>query len=354
MGCAQVFGVFLALLSAAVTPLLHQCVAAPAHFWLSADAVAPAGPNVPTNISIVQGTVGSLAIWGRPETDKKLRNVSLNLVALSAGVDFVDSSITVYNDAGGGKQRYEYTSDASSSPALESEESLFEVQINGQADSIELLQGYSLSSSAANIKGVGDQCVGAETGCVIAGDGLPAWLIATVDYNAIVGGPVTEVHLQIGEHGINHESLVSGDYDLNGVVDNDDFNEVQTNFSSTVNLWLDGSGNGRVDVADFTIWRDNLGSVSAFEVASLSSVRFGADTIDGVDEPIYDAGTDRDVTLAMDDPDATITIVPLPPIQAAPIQAAPVSVPEPTSICLLLFSVAGPGGFRLRASSLRR
>jgi len=177
------------------------------------------------------------------------------------------------------------------------------------------------------------------------------------------------VQLQIGEHGINHESLVSGDYDLNGVVDNDDFNEVQTNFSSTVNLWLDGSGNGRVDVADFTIWRDNLGSVSAFEVASLSSVRFGADTIDGVDEPIYDAGTDRDVTLAMDDPDATITIVPLPPIQAAPIQAAPiqaapiqaapiqaapVSVPEPTSICLLLFSVAGPGGFRLRASSLRR
>lgn len=322
-GLAVVLSVFLALMS-------HKSLAAPAHFWLSDEGVSPDGPNVAANISIEEGTVGTLYIWGRPESGKKLRNISLNLVALQAGIDFIDSSITMHNDAGGGIQRYEYTSDNGSSPALESEETFFQVDTLGQADSIELLQGYSLSASAANVKGVGNQCVDAETGCVLAGDGLPAWLIATVDYNAIVGGPVTSVHLQIGEHGINHESLVSGDYDLNGVVDNDDLTEVQTNFSSTTNLWPDGNGNGRVDAADYTIWQDNLGSVSAFEAASLTSVRFGADTVDGSDEPIYDAATDRDVTLAKDDPDAIITMF-------TPLQAAQAAVPEPTSIALICY-----------------
>ncbi len=324
---------FLAVvLSAIIAQMSHESIAAPAHFWLSDDGFSPAGPNIATNISIEEGTVGSLYIWGRPETGKKLRNISLNLVTLQAGIDFIDSSITMHNDAGGGIQRYEYTSDASSSPALESEETFFQVDTLGQADSIELLQGYSISASSASVKGVGNQCVGAETGCVLAGDGLPAWLIATVDYNAIVGGPVTSVHLQIAEHGINHESLVPGDYDLNGVVDTDDFNELQTHFSSTTNLWPDGNGNGRIDVADYTYWQDNLGSVSAFEAASLTSVRFGADTIDGADEPIYDAATDHDVTLAMDDPDAIITMT-------SPLQATHV-VPEPSSLSLFcLFSL---------------
>ena len=309
----------------------HQSMAAPAHFWISDEGVSPDGPNIATNISSDEGTIGTLYIWARPETDKKLRNISLKLVALQAGIDFIDSSIAVFNDAGGGVQRYEYTSDASSTPPIVSKKTFFQVDTLGQADSIKSLQGFSLSASSASFKGVGNQCVGAETGCVLAGDGLPAWLIASVDYNAIVGGPVTSVHLQVGEHGIQHESLVSGDYDLNGVVNTDDFNEVQTNFSSTSNLWPDGNGNGRIDAADYTIWQDNLGLVSVSEAGSLTSVRFGADTTDGVDEPIYNAATDRQVTLAMDDPDATITMV-------SPLQALQVSVPEPTSLSLLLLS----------------
>jgi len=321
--------VLAVVLSAGLAQLSPESMAAPAHFWLSDDGISPAGPNIATNINIEEGTVGTLYIWGRPETGKKLRNISLNLVTLQAGIDFIDNSITMVNDVGGGIQRYEYTSDATSSPALESEETFFQVDTLGQADSIELLQGFSITASSASVKGVGNQCVGAETGCTLAGDGLPAWLIATVDYNAIVGGPETSVYLQIGEHGINHESLVPGDYDLNGVVDMDDFNEVQTNFSSTTNLWPDGNGNARVDAADYTLWQDNLGSVSAFESASLTSVRFGADTIDGIDEPIYNATTDREVTLAMDDPDAIITMT-------SPLQATRV-VPEPSTLSLLCF-----------------
>ncbi|MEM8946518.1 MAG: hypothetical protein AAGD11_15200 [Planctomycetota bacterium] len=304
--------------------------AAPAHFWITDNAVTPHGPDTPTDISIEEGLTGTLYIWGRAETGKKLRNFSLNLVAMQAGVDFIDGTYTVQNDAGNGLSRYEYTSDSSSAPAINSEESLFDVRFNSQTDAVEGLQGYSITDSSATIRGAGGTCVDSETGCITATDGQPAWLIASVEYNAVIGGPVTELHLQIGKNGVNHESLVSGDYDYNGVVDTDDFNQVTSNFSSTLNLWADGNGSGLVDAADYTIWRDHLGSVSEFEVSSLTSVRFGADTSDGVDEPIYNGDTDKETTLAMDDPDATITITAAGPIEALQ------SVPEPSSAVLLL------------------
>lgn len=322
--------VLVLMVSAAQTSL-----AAPAHFWISDESVSTDGPEDATNISITQGEIGSLHIWGRPETGKKLRNISLNLVAMQAGIDFIDASITIHNDVGNGRERFEYISDSTSTPALESEETLFDVGVSGQADSIELLQGYTISSSSADIQGFGDQCVGGELGCVIAGDGEPAWLIASVEYNAIVGGPVTQLFLQIGEHGINHESLVDGDYDRNGVVDSDDLAEAQSHFFSTTNLWPDGNDDGRVDAADYTVWRDNLGSVSEFESASLTSVRFGPDDKDdGFPEPIYNGTTDRDVTLVLDDPDATITIT-------APLLAEQTTVPEPTTLGLMLISLLG-------------
>lgn len=314
---------------------------APAHFWITDDNVTPHGPDTATNIGITEGEIGTLYVWARAETGKKLRNISLNLVTLQAGVDFIDGTYTMHNDAGGGLQRYEYTSDSSSAPAVNSEESLFDVRFNSQLDAIEDLQGFSISASSATVRGVGGMCVGLETGCVTAADGQPAWLIATVQYNAVLGGPLTELHLQVGDHGINHESLVPGDYDYNGVVDLDDFNEVQNNFGSTTNLWADGNGNGRVDAADYTIWQDNLGSVSEFEVASLTSVRFGADTDDGMPEPIYNADSDQETTLAMDDPDAVITI------KAAPIQAVQ-SVPEPASLILIAGLLGGLASVRFR------
>ena len=305
--------------------------AAPAHFWITDDNVTPHGPNTATSISIEEGNVGTLYIWARAETGKKLRNISLNLVAEQAGVDFINGSFTMHNDAGGGRQRYEYTSDSSSFPAIESEESLFDVRFNSQTDAIEDLQGFSITDSSSLVRGVGGVCVGAETGCVTAGDGLPAWLIATVTYNAVVGGPNTDLHLQIGDNGINHESLVPGDYDYNGVVDMDDFTEAENTFGSTTDLWADGNDNGIVDAADFTIWQDNLGTVSVFESSSLASVIFGADTSDD-GEPTYNGANDQVTTLATDDPDATITIT-------APLSALE-TIPEPSAICLTAITLA--------------
>lgn len=339
MRCNLVTGFLVTLLSAVCSLAPQEIAAAAAHFWISESDLLPGDPNTPTAITSTEGLTDSLHVWARPETGKKLRNISLNLVALDAGVDFIDASITVHNYLGTPWQRYAYVSDSTSvvGPPVTSEESFVSVNTGGNPDSIEGLQGYSLSAADASIRGVGDQCVGAEPGCAIADDGQPAWLIASVDFTPIVGGPATDVHLQMGSHGMNHESIVPGDYDLNGVVDADDLAEFEANYNSTINLWPDGNDSTAVDGEDFLIWQENLGMVSEFEPVALTSVQFGADSRDGVDEPIYDAGNlaHRNTTLAMDDPDATITIV-------APLSAIAGPVPEPSTLCLVLFSILGP------------
>lgn len=62
-----------------------------------------------------------------------------------------------------------------------------------------------------------------------------------------------------------------GDYDLDDDVDDDDFLTWQQTFGSTTELMADGNRNGIVDVADYTIWRDNYGAgvVTAEEPSSV-------------------------------------------------------------------------------------
>jgi len=49
-----------------------------------------------------------------------------------------------------------------------------------------------------------------------------------------------------------------GDYDLNGVIDDADYNVWKASFGSEVVLAADGNNNGIVDAADYTVWRDSL------------------------------------------------------------------------------------------------
>src|SRR6187431_3234753 len=144
------------------------CCAEPAQFWLSASNTAPGGPDAPTINVPISGN-GQVYIWGRPATDRKIQNLSLNLMALQAGIDFLDTGITVFNPLSGPAQRYEFVSDETSVPAVRSTRTRSQV-IAGQTDSIRGMQGFTLLPNPA-IRGVGAKCVAGETNCFLAADG---------------------------------------------------------------------------------------------------------------------------------------------------------------------------------------
>jgi len=68
-------------------------------------------------------------------------------------------------------------------------------------------------------------------------------------------------------------TLIAGDYDADGDVDDADYAEWKANFGATsgAGLAADGNGNNVVDAADYTVWRDNRGD-SVHDLGAGSSV----------------------------------------------------------------------------------
>lgn len=64
---------------------------------------------------------------------------------------------------------------------------------------------------------------------------------------------------------VTEGTTVAGDYNLDGVVDQADYQVWKSAFGlahATSLLPADGNGDGKVDAADYTIWRNNLGAVA--------------------------------------------------------------------------------------------
>ncbi len=310
----------------------NQCLAAAdgAHFWFSTISGSSTGPaNVALNMSVSE--TQTLYLWGRPTEGYQLRNISLNVIA-DGGIDLTDGTYSINNAIDGSTDRFEYLNDSSSVPALTSEESNASAT-GGSADSLLGWNAFTLFPSSS-ILGVGPRCADGESGCVMATDGEPAWLLGELDFEAVIGGKTVDIHLQIGDRGMNEVSLSDGDYDFDGDVDSDDYTVWESSYGSTTLLAADANGDGTVDAADYTSWRDNIGGTSTLGTSSSTEVRFGADAGAGT-EPLHNASTDRGTNLVGDDPEVTITIA------AAPAHAYASSVPEPSGIILALFSVAG-------------
>ncbi|MCA9241572.1 MAG: hypothetical protein KDA37_15285, partial [Planctomycetales bacterium] len=69
---------------------------------------------------------------------------------------------------------------------------------------------------------------------------------------------------------ITESSRLPGDYDVDGDVDKDDYFRWVLTYGESVafdGLGADGNGDGVVNAADYTVWRDNLGSVAALSSA---------------------------------------------------------------------------------------
>lgn len=321
---------FLAVLSIALGAACAQAQPA-AHFWLSAKASGIAGPEAPTIAQSV-GTPTTLYVWGRPTPGRQFTGVSLNVIATATGLDFVDGSFAFYNETDLSTDRFEQVIDSTTIPALTSEATAFEVML-GSVDAIEGLNGFTLSDALP--RGPGPTCTDGETGCEIASDGLPAWLIGSFEVMPLVAGSI-DLHLQIGDRGMLERTLADGDYNLDGEVAANDSDVWSMSYGSTTSLAADGTGDGVVNAADYAVWRDHIGSLAVDGVASDTEVRFGIDSMGG-DEPTHNAGSfldlppgDRETNLLGDDADATFNL-------AAPA----LGVPEPTTAMLLVGGVIG-------------
>lgn len=310
---------------AAVVLIAGVCLGGPrsaaaAHFWLSTLASGSAGPEA-VSLSRDAGQTVTLYVWGRPTPGRQVRGMSLNVVASDAGVDFVDGSYVTYNTIDVSNDRFEFVTDSSTTPDLNSEWS--EAAAAVIPDSLTGINGATVAATTG-VRGFGPTCSDGEMNCEIASDGDPAWLIAQFDVKALTAGETIDLRLQIGVNGFVEWTPAAGDYDMTGEVDAADHTVWVDSYGSTTLLAADGNDDGVVNAADYSVWRDHEGELAVVGLAEDTDVRFGVDAGAGV-EPLHNAGSslavppgDRETNLPGDDPDATITIT-----------SPATSVPEP-------------------------
>ena len=316
------------LSSAAATAVADESAL---EFWLSTSNSAPIGPEAP-QLDMAVGSSVDLYLWCRPTTRANLRNFSLHVVAEQSGLDLVDGSFEVFNSVEPGIDRFEFVTDSALNPPLISVFSEAEVAA-GDADSLLNLQGFTIFPSAS-IAGIGPVCGAGEIDCDVALDGEPAWLLGTLSVKAVTAGADVDLHLQVGDFGMNQLAFPPGDYDFSGLVDGLDYEVWSNDFGSILNSAADGNGNGTVDAADYTVWRNNVGATSMLQPTSEAFVKFGLDATPDSPQETYNAFMDRGITFASDDPDAVIHV-------AGPAAGSGgVAVPEPTTFVLAIFALA--------------
>lgn len=295
-----------------------------AHFWLSTAGSGDAGPAVAA-VSPTVGETVRMYVWGRPTDARQFEALSLDVVATSGDIDFVDGSFHFYNEIDGSTDRFQFINDSSTEgPGVESDYGEFELGLGGVEDAIRGLNGFTLT--AGTPRGPGPVCGVGESDCEVVGDAAPAWLIAHFDVTALTAGS-TGVHLQIGERGVSERTLADGDYDLGGAVGAEDQPVWAAEYGSGAFSPADGNGDGLVDAADYTVWRDHVGDIATSLDLADTDVRFGVDAGDGV-EPLHNALTDQQFNHVGDDPDATLLIV-----------APSFAIPEPASAVLVGYTL---------------
>lgn len=89
-------------------------------------------------------------------------------------------------------------------------------------------------------------------------------------FEFVLAGEEQSIHGVILYEALQNNAL-AGDYNGNGTVDAADYTVWKDAFGSTTDLAADGNDNGVIDAADYTIWKDNFGQ-TAGSVANVSAV----------------------------------------------------------------------------------
>jgi hypothetical protein len=153
---------------------------------------------------------------------------------------------------------------------LTSDKSATDVKPGNMNDRIRGLQGFTIATGTSVGAGIGPTCNSSVDNCISTASG-PAWLVATVAYKVMNPGTV-KIDLQIGSNGMNHlamngtaevSSLTTVKFGIGSSVYNADTNRsvtLGTDPEMTIRGFTSFAGdynhNGKVDLGDYTKWRN--------------------------------------------------------------------------------------------------
>ncbi len=330
------FAQITTLVAIALTNAVAVAANDPARFWISTSMNAPVIGEAPT-INAPIGSLTTLYIWATPATDssgafRKIEHFSLDVVTQAAPgvpepepfIDFVNGTFKVYNEEPGLTKRFQLKTDSATleeqgGPLL-SDKSADQILNLGEPDAIKGLQGLSPNPTPA-VVGIGNN-----------GDPSPyrvgnAWrvgeftfktlppdegkttvntLFLQIGYNGIVSSGADDTYVWLGNDTspdakydatcpklngclsqrqltlgadtfdirINASAFLPGDYNGDGAVDTADFTYWRNRFGQTVTTpgeGADGNGNGVIDAGDYVFWRKIAASGGGTAAAGLAA-----------------------------------------------------------------------------------
>jgi hypothetical protein len=209
---------------------------------------------------------------------KELRNLSLNLVTNTTGIDFLNNGIVVYNpllnDPQPTPRRFQFEYDSAPDWFTGAALTTATNGVTG-ADEIIGMQAFSFGDSV--YKGIGPTCL-ANNLCMNTGtNGPPAWLLASIAFKTLQSpGLDVKLNLEIGANGMNHANESSAQtmvkfglgpttYDAS-LLSNRETHDValaDLTIRSCAAIAGDYNGNCAADVADYTVWRNTKGQAAS-------------------------------------------------------------------------------------------
>lgn len=325
----------LAVASLAFIVLLlpGRAVVAQARFWISTSGLPGLTPAIqaPTVLA-ANGSDMRLYIWAQPDTNKTLRNFSLDLVTTQPVIDFRDNSdsIIVYNpllvdepDPNDDVYRFQFVHDSAVNHfGLKSDITEQDVLANNTPDGIRGIEGFTISTGAG--LGIGLTCHPNDPYCAPTSGGSPAWLLASVELRTLRNSGSTNFYLQIGANGMNYAGQFA--YEMSAVFGDDSASDPDNTYIAgdgpqgvpggerqTTNLSVlpydtadfnlqacskdagDFNNSCKVDAGDYVLWRKSpiiynaLGGYptwrSNYEKVSSMGSGSGANTSTTVPEP---------------------------------------------------------------------
>lgn len=267
---------------AVLAPSLTHAVVSPARFWFSLSdtqpyqfsAFGPAGvaPGAP-RLEVVEGGSESIYLWARPQTDPantllNLQNFSLNLVLSSATSVAIDG-VEVNNPPGDvtpSNNRFGVVIDSDHQQSVVTGAGVKTYPVV-TASSLLRFGGFTVTEPTA-VTGIGPIC----TGDCAGGAGAPAWLLGKIDLSGLNAGVAT-ASLQVGSLSITHAGETTpftqvrfgdGPFVYNAALQREVTLDAMPELRLLVvdSLQGDYNNDNRVDAADYTVWRNTLGSTS--------------------------------------------------------------------------------------------